>query len=1175
MFEQLLKRTADAEASENAPNRIVLKGRDLGADPPETYITPTDTPASPGIEHGCALAPGMLSTESESSVTEEEVQMALAVCLNRIPPGEVIEIEQEGSLTHDQMRAAERDTDDSRRITEIADQNVALTKDADRVTITIPRSLLRVLSVANKDVTGTSLIDNSPLAIIATDAKGLVTHINRRAQQILKYREAEALGIPVSQLYADPLEPRRIGKLLHQAQCDHLIGYETSVKSKDGEILAIRHASAFLYDDQGKRTGSVGYFELHGSSSADHLRELETAKHAAVVANLTAIGDLEATLRKIPEVTRQVVGCDAVVLYAYDPGRGKFAYPPTHSGVTYEKRAWPDDKMPPSSIVFTLMRGDGPFIAENVDQDPLLQGRRFSREEGVKSCVVLPLKALNQRVGVMFVNYRSEHRLGAAELNSISLFADQAAIAILNAQLYAQAKRRAEALAALNEAGRVVATSLNLEDTLRQLAKQGLEIVGCDEGGGCFSHVALLRGDILDFIAATSEDIIEYLQREVSPIDIKNPRGRLWVAGRCAKTGKTQVVPDVRQDPDYHKIRENVKSQLSIPLEVVDDNNRRRVIGVLSIEDPELNAFNEEDVRSVELLAAHAALAIRNSQLKTAVEGIARMTAIGNLEATLSAIPGVTRAVTGCDAVVLRAYDEATKQLAFPPTIDGVNDPRSIMRNKHVKKNSVVLKMLELKDIYIAERVDEDDLLRNTRFARQERIKSCVVIPLRVGERRVGVMFVNYRSMHRFTTEELNSIRLFADQAAVAISNAQALERSSRRAEALSALHEASQVITRSLDLKETLQQISQQALRIVGATGKKARSFSHMALVDEATLQFTEASSSDILEAMNLSPGIAGRAAATRETQNVPNVSKDDEYAMIRTYTKSQLSVPLKVVDENSEEKVIGVLTIESPETNAFGGEDLKNVELLARAAALAIENAKRYEELTKVRGLAWMGLTSATWRHTLANSAYSIRRYIGTIRHELARVPGSDSLATHVDAIERLAEQILEKPVTQPLTPGEGVGTVRINEMIKKHTVQLSRFFTRLSQILEFDLDQLDDSATARASEEWLRQVLDILVDNAIKATASISEAKIVIRTKRVNGRVEISVSDNGPGIPSDVKPRLFRERVLSGTGRTGMGLLIAQLVVQTYGGNMRCEDTERGTTMTVSLPLDSSVV
>jgi signal transduction histidine kinase len=173
----------------------------------------------------------------------------------------------------------------------------------------------------------------------------------------------------------------------------------------------------------------------------------------------------------------------------------------------------------------------------------------------------------------------------------------------------------------------------------------------------------------------------------------------------------------------------------------------------------------------------------------------------------------------------------------------------------------------------------------------------------------------------------------------------------------------------------------------------------------------------------------------------------------------------------------------------------------------------------------------------------------------------------------IERLANQILEKPITPPLSAEEGVHSLPINDFLCERTKQLWAHEPYKNVSLKLNLE-LNEGATVRASPEWLRRALDILIDNAVDATAGLPERKIVIGSQRRGNCAEISISDNGHGIPPDVQERLFREPIKKPQGAKGQGIgsLLAQMIVQTYGGTISCRETgATGTTMVISLPLE----
>lgn len=115
-------------------------------------------------------------------------------------------------------------------------------------------------------------------------------------------------------------------------------------------------------------------------------------------------------------------------------------------------------------------------------------------------------------------------------------------------------------------------------------------------------------------------------------------------------------------------------------------------------------------------------------------------------------------------------------------------------------------------------------------------------------------------------------------------------------------------------------------------------------------------------------------------------------------------------------------------------------------------------------------------------------------------------------------------------------------------------------------------------RADFDRLQQVLMNLVDNAIKYGRSDGRVEVGARAvvESGNGRVELWVSDDGPGIPRDALERVFERfyRVdaarSSEQGGTGLGLSIVKHIVQAHGGEVRAEsDVGKGTTFRMTLP------
>ena len=441
-------------------------------------------------------------------------------------------------------------------------------------------------------------------------------------------------------------------------------------------------------------------------------------------------------------------------------------------------------------------------------------------------------------------------------------------------------------------------------------------------------------------------------------------------------------------------------------------------------------------------------------------------------------------------------------------------------------------------------------------------------------------------SQIKFIREETGSIKL-VNQEAFDAHNMQIYERQQEAAILLKSLNEAARVITRTLDLDEILAAIVEQACRLMGTSDQEVI-YSHLTLVQGEKLVITSAYPPEYLPALrenfevNLNSsdliGIMGRSVITGQQQLVADVMTDIDYIPIHPEIRSELAVPIHV-----DEQVIGVINVEHPQTNAFNNDDMQALQTLAEYAAIAINNAKMYQELKEVKGLvgartalAWMGMTSNAWRHSIEGDAINIRSITSLLRSQLQTiVPDQTSLQKideRLSLMERLANQILSRPITAPLSSVEGVENINIHDLITDRIQQLwSGEPFKMIERPYFHFANGDISVWA--SQDWIRLALDLLVDNAAQAMVTSQVRRIYITTNVIENMVNISIRDTGKGIDKDILSNLFNvplEQAESG-GHLGRGLLMVQAIVQTYGGQVYVSETgSKGTTMVFTLPV-----
>jgi sigma-B regulation protein RsbU (phosphoserine phosphatase) len=223
-------------------------------------------------------------------------------------------------------------------------------------------------------------------------------------------------------------------------------------------------------------------------------------------------------------------------------------------------------------------------------------------------------------------------------------------------------------------------------------------------------------------------------------------------------------------------------------------------------------------------------------------------------------------------------------------------------------------------------------------------VRSELAVPLLVKNRVIGVLDLEASEADFFTRQHQDLAELLADRMAIALENARLYRRSQRQARTLALLNEISRELSSELILSELL--------RKVGALTKRLIDYHRLSilLADEQTRTLNVVISIKQDErmaekhAIPFGQGIVGAAAAGRETEVVPDVSKDPRYISINAETRSEMVVPLVYRD-----RVIGVADFESPQVAYFTDEHVRLLSTLAPQVAIAIENARLYERVVK----------------------------------------------------------------------------------------------------------------------------------------------------------------------------------------------------------------------------------
>ena len=922
---------------------------------------------------------------------------------------------------------------------------------------------------------------------------------------------------------------------------------------------------------------------------ANLLDQVDRVRNTAyIVAEVTALEHLNNTLRSVVDGTVAVVNCDAVTLYVYDPDKNKLGSPPTMFGVRYEEETYRFPEVPSDSIVVKMLKQDHPYIVEDTANDPDFKNRRFTIDEDVVSCAAIPLKVGEHKVGIMFVNCRQSHHFTDEELTNIELFSHQAAVAIRNTQLYEQVQEQAGALRALYQASQMVTSSLDLDDILKHIVEQAPRVIRRGKKQLSWACMRLVKDEKSWVVAAYPHEKLRQIQDlGGGEIDLRVGRnGRIGIMGRAAITKAPQLVGDVSVDPDYLGCNPKTKSELAVPIKLGDE-----VIGVINLEHPDYNAFNEVDQQSLESLAAQAAVAIQNAHLFEQTQRRAQLLDIAaRIARNATAILDIDELLSETTRLISRYFDVyhtavflldrkkeyAVLEAAYPKDDKRLFEPGHKLK---VGEEGIVGWVAHSSKPHLAPNVHNDDFY----VANLPDTQAEMAFPLITRGQVIGVLDAQSTTVAKWRDEDIATLETMADQLANAIDNAWLYQDATERLDEVNALHQAAVALAGAFELEEVLKVIIYEAM--------------HLTNSKESSVLFWDAQAEKFTRALRInSEGLVewytsraraqgGRARQIIDEQRtivIPDIQQETDFnpVFIEKGYRASLGTPLL-----SRREAIGVLYARDTDPRSFSERQITLFEGLASVAAVAIDRARQYEEMKEIKGyigahtaVDWLKMVSTAWGH-------NIRREVGTalgrtaLLQNLLSIEGlTPDVREELDQLKDVINRIKKIPITAPLSYEDAIDSVRINKVVKTY---LDRQWTHdryKSVDLHYDLQEdLDHKATVWASREWLRRGLELVVDNAVWAMhkAGCPKPQISVTTRLIDNLVEIFLADTGPGIPEQILAKLFKKPIPKpeGSRGSGIGLMLAQTIFQTYRGNIRVESTgDAGTTMVIVLPVEA---
>ncbi|MFC2036488.1 GAF domain-containing protein [Chloroflexota bacterium] len=497
-------------------------------------------------------------------------------------------------------------------------------------------------------------------------------------------------------------------------------------------------------------------------------------------------------------------------------------------GDDYVSRLWMREGQRVPQRAFHLTQGAGlvnwlrdsqqPLLVRDLQKevDSLPARPVHVSERPPRAALYVPLIAGETVIGAMSIQSFRRNAYGESDLRVLTAMANQAAVSIQKAQLYAQERKRARQLETIGQISRQINATAELDEVFERIVH-----LICQNFG--YYHVSIYTAEreqeVVTFQASASAG-----ERDVAP-EVAWGQGLIgWVAAQ----GQAVIINDVENDTRYRCVPalEETRSELAVPLLLEDE-----LVGVLDMQSTQLDAFGPDDLFISKTMGDQIAHAMQEARLheaerqqawfSTALLQVADVSSkVSDLDAVLATIVRLTPLLVGVDRCAVLLWGQEVEAFIPAQTYGLPAELRETFEAMRLPAGAVpALDLVRWGKRHLLVNTARDRSLIPPEMVETFDIQEMVVLPLLAQGELLGVMLVDYAGKaHPFTERMIDMVSGIANQAAMVIHSARLVQAQQEEAYVSMALLQVAEAVSRSNDLEETLGTIARITPMLSGA---------------------------------------------------------------------------------------------------------------------------------------------------------------------------------------------------------------------------------------------------------------------------------------------------------------------------------------------------------------------